>query len=52
MRRARFERYLVCSVEINCIIYIYFFYFIKKKEKRKENCSDRYFRRFNVFCIL
>lgn len=51
MRRARFERYLVCSVEINCIIYI-FFILLKKKEKRKENCSDPYFRRFNVFCIL
>lgn len=51
MRRARFERYLVCSVEINCIIYI-FFILLKKKKKRKENCSDRYFRRFNIFCIL
>lgn len=27
MRRARFERYLVCSVEINCIIYIFFLFY-------------------------
>lgn len=38
MHRARFERYLVCSVEINCIykLIIYIFFLFNKKRKKKK----------------